>query len=250
MACNGVNAEGSGDADYWATNLMKAACALFAVAALWAAMPVAAGNMGADEARQFVVGNPFSFTCFEGTSGEGRVNADGSAGGVIRLGGSGVPQYATLPPGTLRVRGDAICALISGPADRGLLRSRSHRSKELPRFGRCNEPARVLPLHQAIYPGRLDQHFATTLYPTDWCTLKSVISLRPATFNPLVTIPKLRGPDTPDARYIFRHIRRRSAPTHSDRADEDHCAASRRDFAAPGRDCAVAGPNASPSQHL
>jgi hypothetical protein len=94
--------------------MMKAACALFAVAALWAAMPVAAGNMGADEARQFVVGNPFSFTCFEGTSGEGRVNADGSAGGVIRLGGSGVPQYATLPPGTLRLRGDAICALISG----------------------------------------------------------------------------------------------------------------------------------------
>jgi hypothetical protein len=86
---------------------------LFAVAALWA-MPVAAGNMGADEARRFVVGNPFSFTCFEGTSGEGRVNGDRFGWRCDPLGGSGVPQNATLPPGTLRVRDDAICALISG----------------------------------------------------------------------------------------------------------------------------------------
>jgi hypothetical protein len=94
--------------------MTKTVCALFAVVGLWAAVPAVAGNMGADEARRFVVGNLFSFTCFEGTSGEGRVYADGSVGGVIRLGGSGPTQYATLPPGTLRVRGDAICALISG----------------------------------------------------------------------------------------------------------------------------------------
>jgi len=93
--------------------MTKTVCALLAVAGLSAA-PAVAGNMGADEARALVVGKLFSFTCFEGTSGEGRVNADGSVGGVIRLGGSGFPQYATLPPGTLRVRGDAICALISG----------------------------------------------------------------------------------------------------------------------------------------
>ena len=94
--------------------MTKTVCALFAVASLWAAVPAVAGNMGADEARRFVVGNLFSFTCFEGTSGEGRVYADGSVGGVIRLGGSGPTRYATLPPGTLRIRGDAICALISG----------------------------------------------------------------------------------------------------------------------------------------
>ncbi len=93
--------------------MTKILCALFAVA-IFSAVPAVAGNMGADEARRFVVGNLFSFTCFEGTSGEGRVHADGSVGGAIRLGGSGPPQYATLPPGTLRVRGDAICALISG----------------------------------------------------------------------------------------------------------------------------------------
>jgi len=94
--------------------MTKTVCTLFAVAGLWAAVPAVAGNMGADEARRFVVGNLFSFTCFEGTSGEGRVYADGSVGGVIRLGGSGPTRYATLPPGTLRIRGDAICALISG----------------------------------------------------------------------------------------------------------------------------------------
>jgi len=93
--------------------MTKTVCALFAVAGLWAAVPALAGNMGAEEARSFVVGNLFSFTCFEGTSGEGRVYADGSVGGMVRLGASGTSQYATLPPGTLRVRGDAICALVS-----------------------------------------------------------------------------------------------------------------------------------------
>jgi len=87
---------------------------LFAVAELFAAVPAIAGNMGAEEARRLVIGNLFSFTCFEGTSGEGRVYADGSVAGVIRLGGIGLPQNAALPAGTLRVRGDAICALIGG----------------------------------------------------------------------------------------------------------------------------------------
>jgi hypothetical protein len=97
-----------------AGHVTKIGYALVATAALWAALPAVAGNMGVDEARAFVVGNLFSFTCFEGTSGEGRVYADGSVGGLIRLGGAGSPQYATLPPGTLRIRGDAVCAQISG----------------------------------------------------------------------------------------------------------------------------------------
>jgi hypothetical protein len=69
--------------------MTKTVCALFAVAGLWAAAPAAAGNMGADEARRFVVGNLFSFIYFEGTSGEGRVYADASVGGVIRLRAAG-----------------------------------------------------------------------------------------------------------------------------------------------------------------
>jgi hypothetical protein len=87
---------------------------LVGVAALFTAVPAIAGQMRAEEARRFVVGDLFSFSCFEGTSGEGRVHADGSVAGVVRFGGSAFTRYATLPPGTLRVRGDAICALIGG----------------------------------------------------------------------------------------------------------------------------------------
>jgi hypothetical protein len=113
-ASNRANAVASGDIHHGGSNVTKTGYALVVMAALWAAVPAIAGNMGADEAQRFVVGNLFSFSCFEGTSGEGRVYADGSIGGVIRLAGSGSSQYGTLPPGTLRVRGDAICGLITG----------------------------------------------------------------------------------------------------------------------------------------
>jgi hypothetical protein len=94
--------------------MAKTVFALVALAGLMATAPAFAGEMRAEEARQFVVENLFLFTCFEGTSGEGRVHADGSVEGSIRLGGSGPTRYATLPPGTLRVRGEAICAVIRG----------------------------------------------------------------------------------------------------------------------------------------
>jgi hypothetical protein len=45
---------------------------------LLAALPAAAGEMNAYEARRFVIGTTFSYTCFEGSRGQGRVNADGS----------------------------------------------------------------------------------------------------------------------------------------------------------------------------
>jgi len=82
--------------------MTKTVCALFTVAGLSAA-PAVAGSMGADEARRFVVENLFSFTCFEGTSGEGRVHADGSVEGAIRLGGSGPTPSARNPAGSGRV---------------------------------------------------------------------------------------------------------------------------------------------------
>jgi hypothetical protein len=92
--------------------MTKTASALVTAAGLVAAAPAIAGEMRADEARLFVVENLFSFTCFEGTSGEGRVHSDGSVEGSIRLGGIGPTRYATLPPETLRVRGESICAVI------------------------------------------------------------------------------------------------------------------------------------------
>jgi hypothetical protein len=83
---------------------------------LVAAASASAQEMRAEEARRFVVGKLFSFTCFEGTSGVGRVHPDGSVSGVVRFGGSGPMRYVSLPAGTLRVRGETVCARTSGMA--------------------------------------------------------------------------------------------------------------------------------------
>ena len=54
---------------------------------LLAALPAVAGEMSADEARQFVIGKLFNYTCFEGTRGAGRVYSDGSVVGSIQIRG-------------------------------------------------------------------------------------------------------------------------------------------------------------------
>src|SRR5437773_8534874 len=82
--------------------MSKIVAALVATGAFVASMPAVAEEMRAEEARAFVVGNFFSFTCFEGTSGEGRVNADGSVVGTIRLGGSG-PRPGSSADGAGRI---------------------------------------------------------------------------------------------------------------------------------------------------
>lgn len=82
---------------------------------LLAALPAAAGEvMKADEASRFVIGKMFAYTCFEGTRGAGRVFADGSVAGTIQLQGKGPVRYVALPAGTLRVKGDAVCASMRG----------------------------------------------------------------------------------------------------------------------------------------
>ena len=70
--------------------------------------------MNADEARRFVIGKMFSYTCFEGTRGQGRVHSDGSVVGSIQFRGQGQVRYAALPPGTLRVKGESVCASLRG----------------------------------------------------------------------------------------------------------------------------------------
>ena len=68
---------------------------------LLAALPAGvAGEMNADEARQFVIGKTFNYTCFEGTRGQGRINADGSVAGFIQIQGAGPVRYAELPANT------------------------------------------------------------------------------------------------------------------------------------------------------
>jgi hypothetical protein len=91
---------------------MLRACAV--LVGLLATLPAMAGEMSANEARRFVVGNIFSYHCFEGTRGEGRIASDGSVVGSIQFQGHGRVRYAALPPGTLRVRGESVCASLRG----------------------------------------------------------------------------------------------------------------------------------------
>lgn len=81
---------------------------------LLAALPAMAGEMSAEEARHFVVGKTFSYNCFEGTRGQGRVHSDGSVVGSIQFQGTGRVRYAVLPANTLRVKGTAVCASLRG----------------------------------------------------------------------------------------------------------------------------------------
>jgi hypothetical protein len=76
--------------------------------------PALAGQMNADEARKFVSGKVFAFTCFDGTRGAGRVLDDGGAAGAVQFSGSGPVRHIRLPGNTLQVRGQAVCASIKG----------------------------------------------------------------------------------------------------------------------------------------
>src|SRR3954469_23316639 len=88
--------------------------ALGMAAILVGAIPGNAEELRATEARQFIAGKHFSYRCFDGTSGNGRIYADGSVAGYIQVGGSGPRRYVVLPTGTLRVRGDQYCASLRG----------------------------------------------------------------------------------------------------------------------------------------
>ncbi len=94
--------------------LRKSVGLAIVVAAIAGVSPVLADDLNADEARRFVAGKQFSYQCFEGTSGRGRINADGSVAGYISIRGSQAPRFVMLPAGTLRVKGDQYCASVRG----------------------------------------------------------------------------------------------------------------------------------------
>ncbi len=73
-----------------------------------------AEELGAEQARAFVVGKLFAFTCFEGTTGVGRILSDGSVVGAVRIHGQGEPQFHKLPAGTVRIDGQFLCANVAG----------------------------------------------------------------------------------------------------------------------------------------
>ena len=88
--------------------------ASFVVAIFVAAMPAWAGELKPTEAKRFIAGKYFSYSCFEGTTGAGRINADGSVVGTIQVRGSGPVRLVALPTGTIRVQPDSICASLRG----------------------------------------------------------------------------------------------------------------------------------------
>jgi hypothetical protein len=77
--------------------------------------PALAGQMmNAEEARKFVAGKVFAFTCFDGTRGAGRVLDDMGAAGAVQFSGAGPLRHLRLPGNTLQIRGQAVCASIKG----------------------------------------------------------------------------------------------------------------------------------------
>jgi len=84
-----------------------------AATVVWAS-PAKAEELRATEARQFIAGKHFSYSCFDGTNGNGRINADGSVAGYVQPGCSVPRRYIVLPTGTLRTSGDRFCASVRG----------------------------------------------------------------------------------------------------------------------------------------
>src|ERR1041385_6797517 len=88
--------------------------AAVALGSLLAVTPAFAEPMNAECARRFVAGKLFAFTCFEGTSGIGRIFNDGSVAGVIRMNGNGNTRFMHLPSGTLYPKEERICSNVKG----------------------------------------------------------------------------------------------------------------------------------------
>ncbi len=84
------------------------------VATIGIAGTALAEDLKPEEARRFVAGKLFSYTCFEGTNGAGRIYSDGSVAGTIQIGGRGPVRYVTLPSGTIRISTESICASVRG----------------------------------------------------------------------------------------------------------------------------------------
>jgi hypothetical protein len=87
---------------------------IFAAALLLAASTAHAQTMTAEQAKEFVSGGLFSYRCFDGTHGGGRIFTDGSASGSIRVMGRGQTRYMRLPPNTLYLAGSQVCARLKG----------------------------------------------------------------------------------------------------------------------------------------
>jgi hypothetical protein len=96
----------------WGADHMIARCAIVIVMLL-AFRPAVAESLNGDAARRFVVGKLFAFNCFDGSRGAGRIYGDGSVVGTIQFQGLGPVESVWLPSGTLKVKGEAVCASLN-----------------------------------------------------------------------------------------------------------------------------------------
>lgn len=83
------------------------------VLAMAATVPAQAGPLRPDEAKRFVAGKLFSYNCFDGTRGVGRIFADGAVVGTLEAPGKAA-RFVAMPVGTIRVTSTAICASLRG----------------------------------------------------------------------------------------------------------------------------------------
>ena len=80
------------------------------------AAPAAAEEMSLEQAHRFVIGKLFAVSCFDGTRAMGRIYSDGSVIGTIQFRATGPERSGWLPAGTLKVKGEAVCASLEGIA--------------------------------------------------------------------------------------------------------------------------------------
>lgn len=99
-----------------ALSAVLAATSLLAPALAPLAPAQAGETLTAAAAQRFVVGRTFSYSCYEGTAGAGRILPDGSVEGTLQIRGKGNVRYVTLPAGTILVKGEKVCARMKGLA--------------------------------------------------------------------------------------------------------------------------------------
>lgn len=76
--------------------------------------PSVAESLNPEQARQFIAGKMFAFTCVDGTRGAGRIQHDGSVAGSIQFSGTGPVRFARLPVNTIQVGATQVCASLRG----------------------------------------------------------------------------------------------------------------------------------------
>jgi hypothetical protein len=110
MVTRGLNAVVS----VWVGGLLMSVRVVTVATTLLVAWPALAEPLGVDAARRFVVGKTFAYNCFDGTRGAGRIQNDLSVAGTIQIRGNGPIRFIQLPPGTLKVKGESVCASVRG----------------------------------------------------------------------------------------------------------------------------------------